>query len=216
MSGIVTYWLSPSKGAETKGPFTLDQLQKMYDSGLVTAQALVCPNGSEDWIFLHELMGESKARAETSRRRTSSVSTVLKAEKRSGFGCLALFGCAGLLMLILIGLSHLGGGFDDSSEIGKSLSLNSSVKSWMRSNLADGDAEIMGIGDPVLFDDSYYRIVRLRGKNSFGGPVVNDYVAKCFDESHIVWMKSLKDFRENDGFGLGLQQSRKLATQLGF
>ncbi len=49
MNSSNTYWLCRAPGAGTEGPFSLGQLRKMYETGALTAEALVCREGQQDW-----------------------------------------------------------------------------------------------------------------------------------------------------------------------
>jgi hypothetical protein len=54
MSTLTTYWLSRKPGQDAEGPFTLAQLRRMFDSGVLTVESQVCRQGEEDWVSLHE------------------------------------------------------------------------------------------------------------------------------------------------------------------
>lgn len=41
------YWIL--SGEETKGPYTLSQMESMWESGLIRASTLYCQEGSEQW-----------------------------------------------------------------------------------------------------------------------------------------------------------------------
>ena len=47
----MNYWLSKD-GINTEGPFSVEQLQRMYDSGAVTSRAQVCMEGGDEWTSL--------------------------------------------------------------------------------------------------------------------------------------------------------------------
>lgn len=47
-----TYWLSRTPGTQPEGPYFFDQLERMFASGHVTAQAQICPQGGKEWRLL--------------------------------------------------------------------------------------------------------------------------------------------------------------------
>lgn len=53
-SGMNTYWLSRDGGAAAEGPFAEDQILAMWRHGAITAAALVCLEGTEDWVPVAE------------------------------------------------------------------------------------------------------------------------------------------------------------------
>jgi hypothetical protein len=49
MNSLTTYWLCRAPGSATEGPFTLGQLKSMYATGAISAQALICEHGGQEW-----------------------------------------------------------------------------------------------------------------------------------------------------------------------
>ncbi len=45
----------------TEGPFTFGQLKAMYQTGAINAEALVCPNGEEEWTEARWMLEEVEA-----------------------------------------------------------------------------------------------------------------------------------------------------------
>lgn len=54
MNSQTTYWLCRKPGAPDEGPFTMAQLRRMYDSGAVTAEAIVRRDGQGEWTALED------------------------------------------------------------------------------------------------------------------------------------------------------------------
>lgn len=92
------------------------------------------------------------------------------------------------------------------------------VRLWMRQNLADANAEMMGMSEPVQVGAEFFRVVRLRGKNGFGGPVINDYISRSNSAESVGWMESLREWRKLARYDktLGVDGAEKVATSLGF
>jgi hypothetical protein len=89
---MTTFWLCRAPGAATEGPFSLEQLRRMYEAGAVTADALVCREGQEDWFSLQGELEETVPRAYRFSRRV----------KTGGSGCAALvFGLIGLFFCVM-------------------------------------------------------------------------------------------------------------------
>lgn len=80
---MVSYWLIRSSGTPAEGPFSLDQLRRMYDTGNLTTLALVCRCGEESWQALGDelqVMEAGHLEAFRCKRRV----------KTGGDGCVAL------------------------------------------------------------------------------------------------------------------------------
>jgi hypothetical protein len=108
--------------------------------------------------------------------------------------CFSFF--AGLFVVLLLGGLIVGWvvHFQGTPE-GQAVELQIEAKRWMRGHLSDGEAELMGFGEPEVLWGDTYRIARVRGRNAFGGPVVNDFVLQTSGQQ-VVYGWSLKDFIE--------------------
>lgn len=73
----------------------------------------------------------------------------------------------------------------------------SSVQGWMTERLADKNAEIVEIGEPMLLRGHQWRSVRLRVTTPMGGPVFVDYEAE-FDGARLVKMWLLEELARFD------------------
>jgi hypothetical protein len=49
----------------------------------------------------------------------------------------------------------------------------SAIKSWIRDNVADADAEVLDVDSPRAEGRYWVVRARVRGKNAFGGPVID-------------------------------------------
>lgn len=92
MSELVSYWLSRSPGQPSEGPFSLDQLRRMHDTGSVTTLASVCRCGEETWQALGDELQAAEIFCDEAYRCTRRVKT-------GGDGCVALV----LLVLAVVG-----------------------------------------------------------------------------------------------------------------
>ena len=214
MNALMTYWLSRTPGMETEGPFTIGQLRRMHAAGTITADAQICRHGDDEWIeasYMIEATDEISAGAVMA---PAQVVYVTPRKSRAGtYGCLTAVGCVVILLVALRLLDNGGSGMNDSINQASDLQLD--VKRWVRTELADKDAELMGMSEPVLVKGQYYRIVRLRGKNAFAGPVVNDFVSSSSNAGSIAWMQSLKEFRRTAKYGsLGADGAAQVAGLL--
>jgi hypothetical protein len=103
--------------------------------------------------------------------------------------------------LVLYGLAGASSAFE-KHERSSAVQLRVSAKRWARNNLADRDAEIVGIGSMRKYNGQSYAVVRIRGKNAFGGPVINDFVAEISGDS-VVSMWKPKEFLVMQSLKLG-------------
>lgn len=131
-------------------------------------------------------------------------------------GGIFLYGCAGIMGTL--------SSYESSPE-GRGAALHASAKSWARENLADGKAEVMGFGAMHEHRGQTYAVVRIRGKNAFGGPVVNDFVAHISGTTVLTMWKPREFFQVEslqlqDGLAELVPQGKrdlaKLADDLGF
>lgn len=53
-----------------------------------------------------------------------------------------------------------------------SISAKSAIKGWVRDNIADPDAEVIDVGSPHKEGPYWVVTAQIRGKNAFGGPVI--------------------------------------------
>ncbi len=168
-----TYMLS--HGDEEAGPYAFDQVHSMWHSGQVNGEALVCENdGRRRWVPLADFL-----------RPVAPV-------QRGGGGGLSAVAIivTGLVVLLVI----LVGTAVQDTPVSKDAALLVGAKRWVRENLADRDAEVMGAGEVHSYEGKQYRVVRVRGKNAFGGPVVNDFIARTSPDGGVFWMTKPKEF----------------------
>lgn len=214
MNSLTTYWLCRAPGSATEGPFTLGQLKSMYATGAIHAQALICEHGGEEWSEARWMLEAEEKPIQNSVPRVIYVKE--KKDKKGSCGCLAALAC---VIVFAVALNYFGDGVvTEQSAASKAIDLQFDVKRWVRTELADKDAELMGMSEPVLVKGQYYRAVRLRGKNAFGGPVVNDFISSSSTAERITWMESLKKFKETAKYDedLGEDGAKSVAAALGF
>jgi len=210
----MTYWLCRAQGSATEGPFTLAQLRAMYAAGTITAEALICEQGAQEWSEASLLLDIDQPAGRQAPPRVVYVKE--KKDKNANCGCWTALGC---VIVFVVALNYFGDGVViEKSDADKASDLISDVKRWVRTELADKDAEVMGMSEPALVKGQYYRLVRLRGKNAFGGPVLNDFVSSSSEAESISWMESLKEFRKTAKYDkdLGEDGAKSVATALGF
>lgn len=98
MSSLTTYWLCRTPGAATEGPFTIGQLRKMHEAGSVTAEAVVCRQGEQEWMGLDdELCAIEIERGPVLNKPQGSAHRLTRRVKTGGSGC-------GALILFVVGL----------------------------------------------------------------------------------------------------------------
>ncbi len=171
-----TYWLSDSRGVT--GPYALSQIRPMWERGGIVASAMVAENnGKERWESIGAFI----------RRKEGGGVSVWEGLKK-----LAVLGLAAIGVLLAAGFALKKAG--DSLTPGDRT--ESSAKRWARSNLADRDAEVVGMGEPHKHQGEIHRVIRIRGKNAFGGPVINDFIAHVSERGDIIFMWRPKEFFE--------------------
>lgn len=95
MNALTTYWLCRAPGSETEGPFALEQIQCMYQSGAITAQAMLCREGDEVWVSALDELQSSFTPPQPIVRRAKK-----KRKSKAGCGPACLF-LIGLLFLVI-------------------------------------------------------------------------------------------------------------------
>lgn len=73
-----------------------------------------------------------------------------------------------------------------------------SLRDYMATHIADPDVELLTMTEPVIFQARTWRVARLRGKNAFGGPVINEYFV-AFRGDKVSKMAPVTDFSEIPG-----------------
>ncbi len=190
-----TYWLSRN-GAAAEGPFAESQLLQMWRNGQFAATDQLCMTDTEDWmaasIVIHDIEAAANRQSQEARRReawthaqqfqsATPKSTAKKGRsKRIVRICVVVF-----CLLAWIGLAR-----QCNSPEGRALSaaINTKValESWARHSFADKDAEVISIGNSLPWESGVLRILSVRGKNAFGGPVVNEYVVSLNENQSSV------------------------------
>ena len=91
-----------SQNNQTKGPFTLNQMQAMWNSGTITGDLLYCEEGADTWFSLSDLQpmlepAPPHSSPQTLRSIHQQPQLVRTAKSRGIFIILGLFlGCLGL------------------------------------------------------------------------------------------------------------------------
>ena len=65
-----------------------------------------------------------------------------------------------------------------------------SLREYMRMNIADADAEVLMLSEPVIYHGSVWRVMRFRSKNAFGGPVINEVLARFRGDDAVDMLKA--------------------------
>lgn len=99
------YWLSREGGA-AEGPFTEDQLLAMWRSGAITANAMVCLEGCDDWTLWRDEVGRLEKTNLDERARVMKRERALGEEKRRLAMCKSELGAA-VASFFVPGLGHL-------------------------------------------------------------------------------------------------------------
>ena len=206
-STLPTYWLARKAGGTAEGPFGLGQIRRMYEAGTITGQALVCQHGTQDWFGIEE---ELEFQSPAGPARAAPLPVPTSSQKKQTFvgTFFSMVGGAGLLVLIF---AALGAASPGSREI----DLQVSGQQWARHHLADKDAEIMGFGPIISEGQDQFRVMRVRGKNRFGGPVINDFIATLGAGGKVIWAENAKDFRLVKKSQMGEAKARVLFARLG-
>lgn len=216
MKPVTTYWLCRTTGAATEGPFTFGQIKAMYQTGAINAEALICPNGEEEWMEARWMLeAADEARQTPAPAPQPQVVYVReKKDKKGTCGCMTAVACLIGLLVVL----RIAGGGSNASSTDYVYDLQADVRRWVRTELADKNAELMGMSEPAAVNGKFYRIVRLRGKNAFGGPVINDFVSISDKAESISWMVSLQQFKKTAKYNheLGPDGVAKIEAALKF
>lgn len=100
MNALTTYWLCRAPGADAEGPFTLGQIRKMYDSGAITAEGLVCRDGEDQWTGIDdEIAAVEMERGPVARAAPQKTHSGKAVRKRLSYG-----GCGLLVVALITGL----------------------------------------------------------------------------------------------------------------
>lgn len=176
-----TYWLSRD-GAPTEGPYALDQLRSMWNSGHVTALDLAAEDGTEKWLRLADLMARTAppaaappplplpTRKASAKRKTHPLTKVM--------AVVLTFG----LVAFIRGLS--------SPDPDRTQRIDARV--FAKTNFAD--AEFHSLGGVIPAGGKEYRAVRIKGENAFGGTVVNTYFAEITSSDGLDQFMTEKQF----------------------
>lgn len=102
------FWLADGAGA-TSGPFAIGQLRSMWSAGQITARAMVCEEGSEDWLPAAEIIEmEEAAVQEREQLEREPMPVYGRRIERGQHGCLRglliFFGFFGLFFYLIPGL----------------------------------------------------------------------------------------------------------------
>ena len=73
-----------------------------------------------------------------------------------------------------------------------------SVQRWMTESLADKNAEIVEIGEPVLVVDQTWRTVRIRLTSPMGGPMFVDYDGQFEGTSKLLKMMRMDEMLKSE------------------
>jgi hypothetical protein len=66
---------------------------------------------------------------------------------------------------------------------------------WMSLNIADKEAELLIVTEPpVSFNGLFHRMVKIRARNGFGAPVINDLIVMGTAQNHVQKVYPIDDF----------------------
>jgi hypothetical protein len=99
MNALKTYWLCRTAGAATEGPFTFGELKRQMASGTITAGALVCRQGEEEWTGIEDEMLNIEMEAAPVLKSAPPTISGKAVRKRMGYG-----GCALLIFSLIAGV----------------------------------------------------------------------------------------------------------------
>lgn len=170
-----------AEGEVVTGPFAETQLGAMWQAGAITAHAMVCLEGTEEWVPIRTELNTMEAMKPKPppamlvpapvRMQMPPVKPSLGRRIRDKIIRLAVL--VGVALVILVGLALvLSRPMPDED----GYSVRRSLKEWIGSNVADPNARLMAVSDVFTIDGLSYIKARIAGRNALGGPVMSDMV----------------------------------------
>jgi len=89
-------------GGETKGPYTLGQLQAMWKAGTITGNTLYCREGFKEWLPLRTMVRELEPPPPVQAAPGPQVVQVQVEKKPSGVGKALGIGCLAILVFLIL------------------------------------------------------------------------------------------------------------------
>lgn len=176
------------------GPYTLAQLRSMWAAGSVTASALICAEGKEEWQPAAGLLDAVLVRVtKPSARPTPRPAAVqeVPAKKSSGCAVAAAIGlalCA--LFLVIPAISNAINGPSSPSTSVRNSAYDGSVSQvsrWIRDNAKDPESVDFIEWSPVAKQGSGSMVrVKYRAANSFGGMVIEEKIFVMDGAGNVV------------------------------
>jgi hypothetical protein len=207
------YWLCRTPGQQAEGPFGLAQIEAMWQSGSITAAAQICAHDSEEWGPVEdeiEFQKSLRPLPAVSRAPTQPQPVYVVERPRKKNWPLRLV-CFGALMVILLAVA-VGGRMD--SQTNGAIDQQISAKRWIKDNLADPQAELMGMSVVHVFQGTRFRVLQIRGRNAFGGPIIAKYFAELNSADQIITAWNVEDFTNLTIRRYGEEGARVLAHQM--
>lgn len=175
-----TYWLARGPGQKkAEGPFALGQIRAMYESGALTARALCCLEGTEDWREVGEELAATAPPKPAPRRE---VVVVERGQKTS---CTS-WGCLGLVLLGVGSAifapskpstsASVGARAASSFDAGSKLTVSAwdgsvkEAKDWIAGQVRDPSSIKYHSWETVSKDKAVMTTVDFTTTNGFGGP----------------------------------------------
>lgn len=174
-----TYYVA--QGERVTGPFVESQLMAMWAAGGITADAQVMMEGSEVWV---PVLDEVRAIEALAPKVKQQVSAERAKPVRSGGSFLEAIKIMLVVGVVIAALSMFAN-HQSRGTVSQDQSRGlSSIKTWMRTNLADGQARLVAMSGIMKVGDSELRKVRIASLNKFGGPVMENLMFEL--SGHVV------------------------------
>jgi hypothetical protein len=75
------------------------------------------------------------------------------------------------------------------------LQMQTAAQSWLRTHMADPNAQIMAMGRALPFESGPAAMASVRGRNVFNGPIIVDYLFEFNrDGDHVILATTVKEW----------------------
>ena len=145
----------------------MEQVRAMWLNGQIAATDQLMEKGRSQWYSASTVMAVANAQESLP-------------EKKSG-GCLNQLATAIVAVLIIVvvfgilGATVKDSGRPASGSMG-SIQGSSSIKRWVRNNIADPEARVVALSEVVTVGGDQWKKARIAGRNKFGGPIMEDKI----------------------------------------
>lgn len=144
----------------------MEQVRAMWLNGQIAATDQLSEQGRSQWYSASTMMAVAKAEESVPKKKA---------------GCLSLLGTAlAALLIIVVIFGILGASVKDSGGSGSgatgSIQGSSSIKRWVRNNIADPEARVVALSEVMTIGGEDWKKARIAGRNRFGGPIMEDKI----------------------------------------